>query len=114
MNKKLNLKARKIKLADPLIFDFCCEEMSFHLQQGDIGINFVAKFREYSLDYLDGGSSTQAIDFCPWCGAQLPTSLRNKWFEVIERLGFEPDSSEIPDEMLSEAWWRNIKGSDPS
>ena len=27
------------------------------------------------------------INFCPWCGTQLPESLRDRWFEELELLG---------------------------
>ena len=49
----------------------------------------------------------QVISFCPWCGAKLPNSLRDKWFDIVfDDLGFDaPDSPGIPSEMHSDEWW---------
>lgn len=39
-------------------------------------IAYNERFREYGLIIHDGGRSKVNIDFCPWCGAKLPESLR--------------------------------------
>jgi hypothetical protein len=31
-------------------------------------IRYIAKFREYGVRVLDGGSSYVVLRFCPWCG----------------------------------------------
>ncbi|MFB9422507.1 DUF6980 family protein [Nonomuraea rubra] len=31
-----------------------------------------AAYRSYGLPIHDGGSSSIAIRYCPWCGARLP------------------------------------------
>ena len=56
----------------------CCEEMKVHLDNGEAAINYIAKFREYGIKYLDGGTSFQQILYCPWCGTKLPESLRDQ------------------------------------
>jgi hypothetical protein len=33
----------------------------------------------------------QTIEYCPWCGARLPSSLRDEYFERLEQLGLEPE-----------------------
>ena len=46
----------------------------------------------------DGGRSTVAIEFCPWCGARLPESQRDHWFATLAALGFDdPWEQEIHD-----------------
>lgn len=86
--------------------EFCCSEMQFHLLAGELGLVYYRRFREFGILYRDGGSSKQSIYYCPWCGSQLPTSLRKKWFEMIESQGLEPDSPEIPQEFLTDEWWK--------
>ncbi|WCM86431.1 DUF6980 family protein [Acidovorax sp. NCPPB 3576] len=73
----------------------------------DFNLEFIPKFREYGINYV-GGGSYQVIDFCPWCGKKLSSSLREVWFEVLDRIGLEPED-DIPLEMQSEAWWVNDK-----
>ena len=51
---------------------------------------FIPKFREYGVQVLDGGTSFLALSFCPWCATKLPSSLRDQWFDEMERLGVDP------------------------
>lgn len=74
----------------------CCDEMEAHLADSDIPIQYAPRFREYGLKILDGGSAKQLIHFCPWCGSRLPKSLRDEWFERLERLGLDPEDSRVP------------------
>ena len=76
-----------------------------HLEGEDKVFIYIPKFREYGIRVLNGGSSFLLIRFCPWCGKHLPESLRNEWFEKLEKLNLEPNSSKIPQELLSDAWW---------
>ena len=79
--------------------------MEQHIADDSMAIQYSPKFREYGILYLDGGSSFQIINYCPWCGNRLPESLRSEWFEKIEEMGMEPDDPEIPKELLSDEWW---------
>jgi hypothetical protein len=80
--------------------------MECNLREGETAIRYDAKFREYGIPVLDGGSSTIKIMFCPWCGQKLPESFRDKWFEVLASKNLELDDPAIPEEMLSDAWWK--------
>ena len=72
----------------------------------DALVSYSEKFREYGLFIHDGGSSSLAINFCPWCGAKLPDSLRDQWFAELEVLGFDdPLSQEIPESFRTGAWY---------
>lgn len=94
---------------------YCCEQMTSAivgdeaLCSCDLPIQYTPYFREYGLDYQDGGSSQQLIHYCPWCGHQFPTSLRNVWFERLETLGLELGDSRIPAEMFTSQWWEDEK-----
>lgn len=85
----------------------CCREMESHILSGDVKIKYNSKFREYGIPVKDGGSAVQNISFCPWCGKQLPSSLRDKWFEVIDGLGLEPGDPEITEKYKTESWWQD-------
>lgn len=55
-----------------------------------------------------GGSSIVAVEFCPWCGAKLPESKRDRWFEELQRLGFRaPLEEEVPEIFRDARWYSN-------
>ena len=83
----------------------CCEEMVFHLTGEEVAIIYIPKFREYGIKILDGGSSFQLINYCPWCGCKLPLSLRTQWFDVLDELALEPGDPNIPAQMFTDEWW---------
>jgi hypothetical protein len=83
----------------------CCAMMIDKLND-ETTIVYVPKFREYGIPVSDGGSSFVTLWFCPWCGARLPQSLRDEWFEALEKLGLTPESGDIPQEFLTDSWWR--------
>jgi hypothetical protein len=62
--------------------EHCCDLMDGYLKNEDHIVDFIPKFREYGIPVHDGGSSHIQIGFCPWCGAKLPSSLREAWFEA--------------------------------
>lgn len=79
--------------------------MSRSLAEPHAAIVYLSKFREYGISILDGGSAFQEIRYCPWCGGKLPLSLRDEWFDELERLEMEPGDENIPHEYLSDEWW---------
>lgn len=86
--------------------DHCCGDMSRHVKSAETAILYEPKFREYGIQILDGGSSYLHIIHCPWCGHRLPESLRDRWFETLEKSGLEADDPSIPKRLLSDEWWR--------
>ena len=66
---------------------------------------YVPRFSEFGLT-VDGGPVIQVIDFCPWCEVAVPTSLRDEYFDRLERRGIELESSELPLDLCSDASWR--------
>ena len=79
--------------------------MNTHLAAGEVGLVYIPKFREYGLEYRDGGTSFRVLTFCPWCGRRLAESLRDRWFELLQARGIEPDDPEIPQEFRTAEWW---------
>jgi predicted nucleotidyltransferase len=84
----------------------CCDAMAAHVASGDVPLTYLPRFREYGLKISDGGTAKQLIEYCPWCGRRLPESLRNAWFEQLEKLGLNPEDPRVPDRMKTDAWWR--------
>jgi len=72
----------------------------------DVLLVYSPKFNEYGIVVHDGGSSNVQILYCPWCGASLPDSRRDQWFEKLDTMGLEPGEAEIPIEMESDEWWQ--------
>ena len=73
----------------------------------DALLEYTAKFDEYGLIVHDGGRSVRTLAFCPWCGAALPTSKRERWFAELARLGVtDPLVGPVPPEFDSDVWWR--------
>lgn len=63
---------------------------------------------EYGLAIHDGGASVLLIQHCPFCGAALPESKADRWFDEIEALGMTgPSDQRLPDKYRSAAWWRD-------
>ena len=86
----------------------CCESMTNAIGDDDIPITYIAKFREYGISILDGGSSHLVIHFCPWCDQKLPENLRNRWFDELEGLGIDPEDDIVPEEFKDERWYRAL------
>ena len=82
-----------------------CDQHPDRFDCPDCLIHYSPKFREYGLILHNGGSSSMGIRFCPWCGAQLAVSLRDRWFEELAARGIDPGESEVPAAFLSSAWW---------
>ena len=82
-----------------------CDKHPDRFDCPDCLLDYSPKFREYGLIVHDGGSACSIIKFCPWCGTQLPDSLRDRWFEEMERRGIDPWEGEIPQEFQSNDWW---------
>jgi hypothetical protein len=80
--------------------------MNQNLEDKQCALIYIPEFREYGIRVLDGGTSFLVVRFCPWCGKSLPKSLRDEWFDKLEKLNLEPNSPKIPKELLSDAWWK--------
>ncbi|MDP6390871.1 MAG: hypothetical protein QF654_13330 [Alphaproteobacteria bacterium] len=51
----------------------------------------------------------QAVTHCPWCGTVLPASLRKRWTDELDAMGLAPESDDIPERLMSDAWWREAE-----
>ena len=77
----------------------------------DALIHYDARFDEFGLPIHDGMRMACAnIAFCPWCGARLPDSKREAWFDALEALGLDPSKDDIPEAYTCDQWWRRGEG----
>jgi hypothetical protein len=87
--------------------EMVCEAHPNPLDCPDALVSYSDKFDEYGLIVHDGGSSSIQIPFCPFCGAKLPESKRDRWFDELESLGFsEPMEDDIPEQYKTSAWYK--------
>lgn len=82
-----------------------CTDIITMIADPHVPLVYLFRFREYGIQ-LDGGSAIQEIVFCPFCGQELPGSLRDAFFDRLDDLGLEPEDPSIPSDMQSDAWWR--------
>lgn len=84
------------------------EEYSNQIDFHDNLIKYNDQFDEYRIIIHNGGNSSIAINYCPWCGLKLPKSKRELWFDILQKLGFdEPFEQDIPNEFKTDEWYRN-------
>lgn len=103
-----------------LVKDFPCSHMAYHVtfkcdehddpwQCPDYIIVYTPKFNEYGIPVRDGGASNIVISHCPWCGIKLPESLNDRWFDELEKFGYDdPWEQDIPENFKSDKWWRDM------
>ena len=97
----------------------CCERMIQQVEHmcnhgctdsfacPDALIHYEPKFDEYGIIVHDGGASYVTIDFCPFCGARLPESRRELWFEKLQEMDIDPwDPQARPSEFETDEWYR--------
>ena len=72
----------------------------------DVPLAYNDKFREVTIRVLDGGEAGILIEYCPFSGEPLPSSLRDEWFDRLDELDMEPDDPGLPQELRTGQWWR--------
>jgi len=83
----------------------CCDKMRLAITSDDVPMIYVPKLREFGIRVLDGGTSYIELLYCPWSGDKLPASLRDHWFDELERRGIDPGTDEVPPEFLDHRWY---------
>ena len=81
----------------------------------DALVHYLAKYDEFGIPIHDGMKMSYAIlSFCPWCGARLPVSKREAWFDELEAQGIDPSQDDIPEKFQTDQWWREREGGSPA
>ncbi len=92
----------------------CCDHMQMMIDE-EKSIVFIPEFREYGVPIRDGGNSFLVMEYCPWCGSKLPGSLREEYFDLLEKSGISYPCPKdlLPEAMHSEKWWQGDEKYDP-
>lgn len=93
-----------LSISEPLksLKSLICSELA-HFGYGKI-------FREYYI-YAPSKGVIQGIQFCPWCGKQLSSGVRDDWFNILKQeYGLEDhrnkDEHLVSEEFKSDEWWK--------
>ncbi len=92
---------------------FCCFDMDSMLDddEGLYNVKYNPKLRKYYLKSLSG-PYIRTLEFCSWCGTQLPKNLNDEWFDILEQeYGLDmprtvKQQKKIPAEFLTDEWWK--------
>ena len=82
---------------------FCCEQMKIHLSEKEKIMCYIASAREYAIRVSD--VIRQRIVYCPWCGNNLPCSLREMKYDLMEEVENKDPSSDLS-EFETDEWWK--------
>lgn len=86
----------------------CCELMRAYVDNTHGMILYRPYFREYAVKV--GGNTLQQIQYCPWCGSNLPEDLSERFFHTVKtEVGKDVNLSEIknlPLEFQTDEWWK--------
>ena len=97
---------------EPLPRIHCCSKMDYVIQDERIPLKYSPVIRSYFLPFITMKGVVHPITHCPWCGKELPKSLRKEFFEILEQeYGIEANvdilkNQNIPEEFKSDAWWK--------
>lgn len=89
----------------------CCQLMDKFINDPRVGISYSKVMREYYIDLIDGPAK-QCPSYCPFCGTKLPSSLRDEYFDILEKeFNVDDDWDEeqakrIPEEFKTDEWWK--------
>lgn len=95
--------------------NYCCDYMNIFINDPRVPIKYIPRLREYYIPSIEFGAETRVIQVvyhCPWCGAKLPESVRDQYFDILEseyHLELNPDMHEqegFPEEFKTDEWWK--------
>jgi hypothetical protein len=89
----------------------CCRAMHFGLIDDKHVFHYSRQYREYAAG-LSKITGCVEVFYCMFCGKQLPKSVRDEWFDILEKeYGLKKpwgeDEPLIPKEFFTDEWWRN-------
>ena len=118
-----SLLTKQIQEAGGTLRGFPCVHMAWHAQArcarhpnrwrcSDAKVIYSPRFNEYFLpDRSTRSVAGQTICFCPWCGVELPDSLRERWFAELAEMGLtDPwgdDRARVPVVYRTAKWWQS-------
>jgi hypothetical protein len=86
--------------------------MDLLLKDPKMPLEYYPIAREYAIT-LKHSPAIQGITYCPWCVKELPCSLRDDYYEILEKeygiihpeFDIQADPR-IPEDFKSDAWWK--------
>jgi hypothetical protein len=75
------------------------------LEDATAPVEYTPTFREFAV-VCSPPETQYTFRWCPWCGEELPKSLREEFYEEIWALGLDDDDDPLPAKYRSDAWWR--------
>ena len=84
---------------------FCCRRMERAVELPESPVTYDSRFREFAIRLLDEGPSYLQLIYCPWSGDKLPESLRERWFDELERRGIDPWGDAVPEKFSDDRWY---------
>jgi len=98
--------AMMLKNEEKSLPDCCCEDMQKAISDDEHPMYYSSAYEEYGIQ-LSSKFEYSILNYCAWCGAKLPESRRDVWFEELEEIKVDPWENEIPVKYLSSSWWSN-------
>ena len=83
-----------------------CDDMRTACEDPRTPLHYAPRVREFGIEVQDSWAQ-RTLEYCPWCGQRLPTSLRDAWCDRIFALGFEIIDEDIPAPYDSDEWWKS-------
>ncbi len=88
----------------------CCLTMDRGLVSYVNILNYNKAYREYGIK-IPISTAFIALDYCMFCGTELPLSLRHQWFDILEKeygleSPMEEDEDKVPKEFWTDEWWK--------
>jgi hypothetical protein len=92
------------------VTSYCCGALDYQMESVLCPVKYNKQWREYSIRDAKS-TSLSLMMFCPNCGTTLPSSLRDQWFDILEKEygledPIEDDKKQVPKEFLTDEWWK--------
>jgi hypothetical protein len=88
---------------------YCLALRNELLNDGSL-LDYSPKYREYGIR-IPKTTGYMLMDYCMFCGEKFPESVRDEWFDILEKeYGLERpasgDSKKVPKEFWTDEWWK--------
>jgi hypothetical protein len=88
----------------------CCLTMDAELAKKGAILCYSQRYREYGIK-IPQSTGYMIMDYCLSCGKKLPFSVRDEWFDILEKeygleSPMEEDKKKVPQEFWTEEWWK--------
>lgn len=88
----------------------CCLTMDAELKNKGTILHYSLRFREYGVK-IPKSTGCMLMDYCMFCGKKLPFSVRDEWYDILEKeYGLESpdeeDKKKVPKEFWNDEWWK--------